>query len=108
LTFRGYYVEASWRPRGESRAYDAKNGAFGRVRLHEQRPAWELTGRASHVNLSSENVEGGVFDRASAAVSWRTPRSFLLELEYGYGTLARAESVGHAQFVTTRVQWELR
>ena len=108
LNFRGYYVEASWRPAGESRAYDAKNGALGRVRLRDQRPAWEISGRASHTNLSSEDVDGGVFDRASAALSWRTSRSLLMVLEYGYGTLERGGSVGHTQFVTARVQWELR
>jgi phosphate-selective porin len=104
----GYYLEASWRPGGESREYDAKDGVFGRVRLHDHRSAWEITGRISHVDLSSQGVEGGVFDRTSAAVSLVASESLRLTLDYGYGVLKRKGDVGRSQFLTTRVQWELR
>lgn len=108
LHFAGYYLEAAWRPGGEYRVFDAESGALGRVRLRNGRPAFEIGARLSHTDLSSQDVDGGVFDRATAVVSWRTSRSLLLEVEYGDATLRRAGGVGHTQFVTTRVQWELR
>jgi phosphate-selective porin OprO and OprP len=108
LAFQGYYLEAAWRPRGEARSHDARNGALGRVQLRDQRPAWELAVRASHLDLTSKDVGGGVLDRLSAAASWRTSRSLLLELQYGYGLLDKAGGTGHTQFLTVRTQWELR
>jgi phosphate-selective porin OprO/OprP len=108
LTFGGYYVELAWRPGGESRAYDARDGTFGRVRLREHRSAWELSARSSRLDLSSQGVDGGVFDRTSAALGWLMSESLRMVLDYGYGTLQRGGRTGRTQFFTARAQWELR
>ena len=105
--FGGVYLEAAWRPGGQSRGYDAGNGCFSHVRVHH-RAAWEIAARASHIDLTSAGIDGGMFDRGSVAVSWLTRSDFRAELEYGYGRLARAGMVGHTGFTTARVQWELR
>jgi hypothetical protein len=48
-----------------------------------------------------------VFDRSSLVANWYALRSFRLVADYGYGLLRRSGLVGHMQFATGRVQWEL-
>jgi phosphate-selective porin len=107
VRFGGYYAEVSWRPGHEPRVYDAANGFLGRVQLRDHHGASELAVRFSHTDLSSRTIDGGVFDRTSVVASWYAPRSFRLLADYGYGVLRRGGIVGHMQFVTGRVQWEL-
>ena len=108
VDFQGFYIEGSWRPGGESRIYDARNGALSRIRLHEGHSAFELSARASHTDLSDQNVDGGVFERVTGAVSWRNADQLLFMLEYGYATMERGLANGRTKFLTARVQWELR
>jgi phosphate-selective porin len=107
VRFGGYYAEVSWRPGHQPRVYDAANGFLGRVQLRDHHDAWELAARFSHTDLSSRNIDGGVFDRTSVVASWYAPRSFRLVADYGYGVLHRGGLVGQMQFATGRVQWEL-
>jgi phosphate-selective porin len=106
VSFGGYYAEVSWRPGHEVRTYDAANGILGPVHLRKDHSAWELATRFSHTDLSSRNIDGGVFDRASLVASWYARRSIRLVADYGYGVLNRGGIVGRMQFATGRVQWE--
>jgi phosphate-selective porin len=107
VRFGGYYAEVRWRPGHEPRAYDAANGFLGRIQLGNHRDAWEFAARFSHTDLSSRTIDGGVFDRSSLVANWYALRSFRLVADYGYGLLRRSGLVGHMQFATGRVQWEL-
>jgi phosphate-selective porin len=102
--FGGAYAELSWRPFGERRVYDARDGVFGKVRLDGRRPALELAARYSSTDLDGGVVRGGRFDRASVVVSVYGPMATHIEVDYGYGTLWRSNLKGRTQFLTTRMQ----
>jgi phosphate-selective porin OprO/OprP len=106
-TFLGYYAEASWRPTGEPRGYDASRGTFGRVKQRAQRGAFEVGARFSHTDLSSGTLDGGVFDRVSGVASWYSRWSTRLDVGYGFGTLTRDGATGRTHFFIMRAQWEL-
>jgi hypothetical protein len=63
---------------------------------------------AAGAMASGVGVDALVQRASSVAAGWLDSESLRVILEYGYGTLKRAGSVGHTQFFTARVQWELR
>ncbi len=108
LSFSGAYMQAGWRPGGEPRAWDDETGSLGRVRLGRHRAAVELGARYTRVDLSDGDVDGGVFDRASIAVTLYGPYDLRAQVDYGYATLRKSGVVGRTHLLTTRFQWELR
>lgn len=73
--FQGWYAYASWFPTGESRNYDATDGSFGRVT--PRRPfgqggpgAFELGLRFSRLDLTDDDVVGGVQDNLTLGLNW--------------------------------------
>jgi len=106
-TFPAYFIQASWRPGGEIRTYDARNGTLTRVRLRGH-ATWELATRYSHTDLTSESVAGGVLDLASAAASWYPARTLRLTGDYGYSVLRRGGTTGRLQLGTLRATWDWR
>lgn len=108
LTFGGDYAELAWRPRGEPRVYEEETGSLGRVRLGAHRVAVEIGLRYSHVDLTDQTVDGGVFNRSSLGVTVYGPYSLRAQVDYGYATLNKDGGVGRTQLVTARVQWERR
>jgi phosphate-selective porin len=102
-----YSAELSWRPGGESRAYEPAMGVLGRVRLGH-RTAWELATRFSHTDLTDHAVDGGMLNQPSVAVGWYGPQNLRAELDYAYAVLNRGGGVGRTQLLTMRLQWELR
>ncbi|HVS02903.1 MAG TPA: porin, partial [Thermoanaerobaculia bacterium] len=65
-TFGGYYVQAGWFLTGESRAFDAAEGAFARnkpaANFGKGGGAWEIALRYSHLDLTDAGVRGGEQD----------------------------------------------
>lgn len=108
LSFGGSYVELAWRPRGEPRSYDEETGSLGRVRLERHRFAIEIGVRYTNADLSNGAVDGGVFDRTSAGVTWYGPYNLRAQLDYGYALLNKGGVVGRTNLLTTRFQWEVR
>jgi phosphate-selective porin len=108
LSFGGAYAQIGWRPWGEPRTWDDETGSLGRVRLGKHRAAVELGARYTHVDLSNRDVDGGVFDRASIAITVYGPHDLRAQVDYGYATLNKNGGVGRTQLLTTRFQWELR
>ena len=108
LTFGGAYAQVGWRPWGQPRDWDEETGALGRVRMNEHRVALEVGARYTRVDLSDQTIDGGVFDRASLALTLYGPHDLRVQVDYGYATLARNGGVGRTQLLTTRFQWELR
>jgi phosphate-selective porin OprO/OprP len=112
--FDGWYVTASWVLTGEARPYDHANGYFGR--LEPRAPfcfgkggagAWELAARYSWIDLTSQAIDGGKFDRWSGALSWYPDRLFRFEFNYGYGRLQRTGATGVSRCYQLRLQFEI-
>lgn len=108
LDFSAAYVEIAWRVRGEPRDYDTETGSFGRVKLGRHRMAVELGLRYTHLDLTDGSVDGGVFDRSSAGVTWYGPYNLRAQIDYGYAVMSKSGVVGRTNLLTTRFQWELR
>jgi phosphate-selective porin OprO and OprP len=73
--FQGWYAYGSWFLTGESRSYDPRDGSFGRIT--PQRPfggggpgAIELGLRFSRLDLTDEEVIGGVQDNLNLGLNW--------------------------------------
>jgi phosphate-selective porin OprO/OprP len=59
---------------GEHRPYDKTVAYARRIMPQHKWGAWELVGRYSHVIVSDQRVDGGIFDRESAGVNWWATR----------------------------------
>jgi phosphate-selective porin OprO/OprP len=112
--FAGYYVQASWAPTGETRPYDRGCGCFGQLQpgvpfsfRRGGTGAFEVGARYSSIDLTSEAVNGGKFDRWSGALSWFPTGSWRFEFNYGYGKLQRSGLTGRTHFYQLRLQWEI-
>jgi phosphate-selective porin OprO/OprP len=112
--FHAYYVQASWGISGEIRPYNYGGGYFGQLKPSVpfsfksfRGGAWEVAARYSSVDLTSGAVDGGRFDRASAALSWFLTSEFRFEFDYGYGRLEQAGRTGRTHFYQLRLQWEI-
>ena len=114
-SFHGGDFVATWLPTGETRPYNAVNGAFKDIAplkpVFSGGPgAWELVLRYSYTNLNSpnaiesKNVQGGTFARITPMVNWYLSENVRLEMAYGYGKLDRFNLTGGTQFFQTRIQ----
>lgn len=75
LDFSNAYVSTSYFLTGESRAYDTKKGAFGRVTPKKNLGdggigAWEVGLRYDATDASDENVLGGEQDTLTVGLNW--------------------------------------
>lgn len=112
--FDGWYVTASWVLTGETRPYERTKGYFGRVVPDAPftfrgggAGAWELAARYSWIDLSSQAIQGGMFDRWSGALSWYPTKWGRFEFDYGYGRLQRFGVTGITRFYQLRLQLEI-
>jgi phosphate-selective porin OprO/OprP len=112
--FSGWYVTASWILTKETRPYEHSKGLFGQ--LVPDSPfsfrgggigAFELAARYSWINLTSQAIQGGKFDRWSGALSWFPTKVWRFEFDYGYGRLQRFGTTGLTRFYQLRLQFEI-
>jgi phosphate-selective porin OprO/OprP len=65
----------------------------------------ELVGRYAAVDLSSNAIDGGRFDRIEGGVNWWATTRWKFGLLYGHIWLNRFGETGHTQSLLTRLQW---
>ena len=82
LQFSGWYLYGSWFLTGESRPYNEKNGAFGRVKPFSKWGGLELAVRYSHADLTDGPVLGGEEDILTFGLNWYIKRNLRLMLNY--------------------------
>lgn len=80
LDFWGGYLFATYFLTGEHRPYDRRFGIFDRIRPRNNfKPvechgwcggAWETTARLSYIDLTSNNIRGGVLTDATLGLNW--------------------------------------
>lgn len=68
LAFDGWYLETSWFPSGDRRGY--KDGAIDRPDLGDDKRAFELALRVSHLNLEDGLVRGGDTTDFTVGATW--------------------------------------
>ena len=69
LEFSGWYLSAGWVVTGEKRSYNGARGRFNRVEPKGRGTAWEIAIRASNLDLSDEEIEGGELKNTTLAVN---------------------------------------
>lgn len=103
--FDGWYATASWVITGEHRPYDRKVGYARRVLPSHHWGAVELVGRYGIVDVTDQEIDGGVMSKWFAAVNWWATRRWRFSAGYGEAVLDKGGLSGTTGQTLTRVQW---
>jgi len=82
LDFAGWYAQVGWFITGESRAYNRRNGTFGRTKPKHGYGAWEVAVRVSDLDLNSNDIAGGTERNNAVALNWYATNNFRVSLNY--------------------------
>ncbi len=104
-TFNGWYVEASWFPRGENREYDRSNATFGAVDMRGHLNAFEVAAEYNATDLRSGSIDGGALARTTIAASWYRSRGLRASINAGLARLDREAARGWTRILVARIQW---
>ena len=104
--FNGWYVEASWFPRGENRQYDRSNATFGSIDMRGHVNTFELAAEYNATDLSSGSIDGGDLARSTIAANWYRSRGLRASINAGLARLDRDETRGWTRIVIARIQWD--
>ncbi len=69
--------------------------------------AWEVGARYSYTDLTSGAIDGGRISRWTGELSWFMTREWQWRFNYGYITLYRNGTVGHAHGISSRIVWNM-
>jgi phosphate-selective porin OprO/OprP len=103
--FRGFYLLGSWVLTGEQRDYDRTRGTVKRILPKGRWGAPELVARYSSVDLSSNGIDGGRYDRIEMGANWWATTRWKFGLLYGHVWLDRQGQTGQTDTLLTRLQW---
>ena len=94
-TFSGGYIEASYFLTGEKRAYSAKKGSFGRIKIKDQdgMGAVQLAVRYDRIDLTDEGFWGGEQDTYLVGASWWVNRYTRFMANYSHSSVNEAFNV---------------
>ncbi len=109
--FGGAYISGSWVLTGESRRYDRKIGVFQGIdpsrKFSFRNRTWgalEWAVRASHLDLTDDNIRGGVMNIVSTGLTcYFTDRNRIM-LDCGYADVEESDTPGDLLFLQTRFE----
>ena len=103
LFFSGAYAYVTYFLTGENHTYNKQSGTLDRVYPYENffrvrtndgtqtgKGAWEIAARWSHIDLNSQNIQGGRLTDLTLALNWHLNPYTRLHWEYVYAMLNRA------------------
>ena len=108
LFFHGAYVYVSYFLTGEHQPYSRQRGTLGRVKPFENfflvdtcdggrahgHGAWQVAARYSYLDISDENVLGGVEHNMTLALNWFWTAHSKMQFNYIYGDISEHAPVG--------------
>jgi len=112
LNFKGYQLTGAWTATGEVRPYNHRTGTFGRlpVSMGLGSGGWgslEVAARFSHLDLSDEDLDGGVMDIWSLGFNWWLTPVASLGVNYRFIELDRFGVKGTSHGINTRLFLQL-
>jgi phosphate-selective porin OprO/OprP len=90
---------------GEQRDFDRSRGTVKRTIPQGRWGAPELVVRYSSVDLSSNGIDGGRYDRLEVGANWWATTRWKFGLLYGHVWLDRQGQWGQTDTLLTRLQW---
>jgi len=110
--FKGYYIVASYVLTGEMRPYNKRSGVFGRTNVAKDLASggwgsWEVYSRWSNIDLSDQQIDGGIMNTLSLGLSWWPFDIVQVSAGYRYSTLDRFEQNGYNHGLVTRLVFVL-
>ncbi len=105
---QNFYTEVHYFLTGETREYEKKSGAFGRVVPHRnarwkggcyEPGAWQLAFRYDHADLNDKGVLGGTLNSYTFGVNWFLNPNMKVQANYALTERDRAASGGQATTV---------
>jgi phosphate-selective porin OprO/OprP len=112
LYFSGIYAQAAWVLTGETRPYDYGSSVFGRI--VPEHPfdlragtwgAFEVSGRASWLDLSDGSVRGGRMFSVSAGVVWTWNGFVRVLADYVFADVGAGPESNLVNIVQTRLEF---
>lgn len=108
LFFQGAYVQASYFLTGEHITYNRTYGVIGRVTPFENfflvdrcrggrgwgMGAWQIAARASYLDLTDENITGGVGRNMTLGLNWHWTPYSKVQTNYIYGNIDNRGPIG--------------
>ncbi|MEM7476812.1 MAG: porin [Planctomycetota bacterium] len=108
LFFHGAYVQVSYFLTGEFQPYSRKSGTIGRVKPLQNfflvdrckggrgfgLGAVQIAARYSYLDLSDENIQGGVGSNFTAGLNWFWTAHSKVQVNYIYGDIQEHAAVG--------------
>ena len=125
LSFGGAYVYASYFLTGESMTWDRTSGQLGRVKPFENFflvrtcddgvgggwGAWQIAARYDYLDLTDDNVEGGILDALTFGLNWHWSPYSKVQFNYILGEIREhrpvdGQTAGNYQIFGTRFYCE--
>lgn len=111
-SFKGYNVVASYVLSGEMREYNKRSGLVKRVKVANEVKSggwgtWEVYSRWSSIDLTDQNVYGGVMNTLSLGLNWWPLSSIQANVNYRYSTLETFGEQGYNHGLVTRLAFML-
>lgn len=85
--FHGYHVQAAYVLTGESRAFKANSGTFGKITPKGDCGAWEVAGRYSFLSLNDNDIKGGRAHNATVGLNYYMNEHIRVAGEYTHSRL---------------------
>ena len=108
-SFYAFYVYTSYFISGETRPYEEETGAFGRIEPASEfrgseggLGALEVAFRFSRIDLTDEEVEGGIMNDATVAFNWYASRNGRVSTNVIH---SRVEGFDPVWIFQVRLQW---